>query len=194
MGCSSHCLLNSRKPVLKTIRLEQRFKHAGRGKMMKMDGANSRRRSATDAFTMVEVLMGVLILAIMTVSLYSGFSSGFAVVRLSRDNVRATQVLLKKMETLRLFNWNQITTSTNYLKPTFTELYDPLAKNGTVYAGTITTNMPDITAAYRTNMRLVTVTVYWTNYSKNPNQRQVVRSRQMQTYVARYGMQPYLYQ
>ena len=43
-------------------------------------------------------------------------------------------------------------------------------------------------------MRAITVTLYWTNYSKKPNQTQVVRSRQMQTYVARYGMQNYLYQ
>lgn len=162
--------------------------------MMKMEGANSRRKTSLDGYTVVEVLMGVFILAIMIVSLYSGFSSGFAIVRLSRDNVRATQILLKKMETLRLFNWHQITTSTNYLRPSFEELYDPMAKNGTLYSGTIATNLPSITTAYRTNMRLVTVTVYWTNYSKKPNQTQIVRSRQMQTFVARYGMQPYLYQ
>jgi hypothetical protein len=42
-------------------------------------------------------------------------------------------------------------------------------------------------------MRLVTVNLYWTNYlggSKGIK----VQSRQMQTYVARYGMQTYVYQ
>jgi hypothetical protein len=103
--------------------------------------------------------------------------------------------LLQRVETLRLYNWNQVLDTTRYLKPTFKDRYDPVATNGTVYAGTITTNVPSLPgAAYTNNMRTVTVTLFWTNYPHKPNTNIIVRSRQMQTYVARYGMQNYLYQ
>ena len=162
---------------------------------MRMDGKNFTGRGRANAYTMVEVMMGVCILGIMIVSLYTGFSSGFTVVQLSRDNLRATQILLQRMETVRLYNWNQILNTNSYLKPVFRDRYDSQGKNGTEYYGTIQTALPDISnVAYRTNMRLVTVTLYWTNYSQKPNPTVVVRSRQMQTCVARYGMQNYLYQ
>ena len=162
---------------------------------MQMDGSLPQRQRAAQAYTVIEVLMGVCILGIMIVSLYTGFSSGFTVVQLSRDNLRATQILLQRMETMRLYNWNQILSTNSYLKPVFEEHYDAIAKDGTHYTGTITTNLPDISGvAYRTNMRLITVTLYWTNHSAQPSTNIVVRSRQMQTCVARYGMQNYLYQ
>jgi prepilin-type N-terminal cleavage/methylation domain-containing protein len=163
--------------------------------MMKMHGANHRDPAGAKAFTMIEVLVGVCILGIMVVSLYTGLSSGFTVVQLSRDNLRATQILLQRMETIRLYNWNQMLNTNSYLKPVFEDRYDPKATNGTIYSGRITTDLPNIgNLAYKTNMRLVTVTLYWTNYSQKPNPTTVVRSRQMQTFVARYGMQNYLYQ
>src|SRR5262245_17486438 len=58
------------------------------------------------AFTLVEVMMGVLVLGIMVVSLYTGFAFGFTQIRIARENVRATQVLLEKMEVMRLLNWD----------------------------------------------------------------------------------------
>jgi len=40
-------------------------------------------------------------------------------------------------------------------------------------------------------MRAITVTIYWTNYLRSTNA--MVRTRQMQTFVARNGMQNYVY-
>ena len=57
------------------------------------------------AFSMIEILVAMVVLGIMFVSLYSGFSSGFAVVQLARENLRATQILQEKMETIRLYTW-----------------------------------------------------------------------------------------
>jgi type II secretory pathway pseudopilin PulG len=163
--------------------------------MKKSERKYLKKRRAVQAYTIIEVMMGVCILGIMIVTLYTGFSSGFTVVQVSRDNLRATQILLQRMETMRLYNWHQLLATNSYLKPNFREYYDPVSQGGTVYVGTISTNLPDISGtAYRTNMRMVTVTVYWTNYSQKPSTNIVVRSRQMQTYVARYGMQNYLYQ
>ena len=155
------------------------------------------RRQRTDqrAYTVVETLVAVVILAIMLVSLYGGFTSGFAVVQVARENLRATQIMVQRIETLRLYNWEQVRNTSNFLKPAFTNWYDPSdTSKGTVYVGFVTTNAPAVgLAAYTNNMRAVTVTVYWTNHIHG-NNTPLVRTRQMQTYVARYGMQSYLYQ
>ncbi len=149
-------------------------------------GGNRRGESA---YTMAEVLVGVLILGAMVVSLYGGFSAGFAVLRLSRDEERATQILMRRVESLRLSAWSQLANLS------LQERYDPLAApanaGGTVYGVTVSTNVPDSIpdeAPYKNDMRLVTVTVWWTNYNGDSP---VIHSRQLQTHVARYGLQNY---
>src|SRR5262245_52626632 len=120
-------------------------------------------------YTLAEVIVGVFVLAIMVVSLYAGFSAGFAIVRLSRENLRATQILVKKMETIRLFNWSQVNNTNVYVQPGFVDWYDPAGTNtssaGATYRGFVSTNTPaGVPDAYRNKMRSITVTVYWTNY------------------------------
>jgi len=160
---------------------------------MKLDQIKS-NPARNAAYTLVEVVMAVFILAIMTISLYGGFSAGFAVVQLARENLRATQIILQKMETVRLYNWSQVLNTNNYLKPTFTNYYDPANKSGTLYRGFVTTTTPGLSGVtYSNDMRRLTVTLFWTNY-QHGSTNLIVRSRQMQTYIARYGMQNYLYQ
>ena len=66
---------------------------------------------------------------------------------------------------------------------------------GSFYKGFISATVPsNVPAAYQDKMRQVTVTVFWTNYPQKPHTNLIVRSRQMQTYVARYGMQNYMFQ
>ena len=147
------------------------------------------------AFTLVEVVVAAMILGTATLSLFACFTSGFAIVQSSRENLRATQIMLQRVEAIRLFNWNQVLDTTNYLKPTFTEYYDPRgatnSTGGTLFQGFITSNIPtDLPVAYRTNMRTITVTLYWTNYMAKQT---VVRTRQIQTRVARDGMQNYIW-
>ena len=153
-----------------------------------------KNKHARAAYTLVEVVIAVFVLAIMTISLYGGFSAGFAVVQVARENLRATQIILQKMETVRLYNWSQVLNTNNYLKPSFTNYYDPASKSGTLYRGFVTTSTPGLTGVgYSNDMRRLTVTLYWTNYQHGSTNK-IVRSRQMQTYIARYGMQNYLYQ
>src|SRR5437016_14301396 len=125
---------------------------------------------APAAYTLVEVIVSVLVLALMLISLYGGFSSGFAVVKLARENLRATQIMMQKMETVRLLKWSQLLDTNNFLQPAFKDYYDPSGTNanafGAIYQGFVSTNAPTgITAAdYSNNMRTITVTIYWTNY------------------------------
>jgi len=157
------------------------------------------------AFTLVETLVGAMVLGIVSLALFGAFLAGLGTVQSSRENSRATQILVQKMEALRLLTWSQGTNSV-LAATNFVSYYDPSGTNdiqnkkdpstanslGTVYRGVYTpmaspTNIP---TAYRDNLRLATITVYWTNYGRGHTP--IVQRRQMQTFVARYGMQNYI--
>jgi len=149
----------------------------------------------------VEAVVSILVLSIMVVSLYGGFSAGFAVTQLARENLRGTQIMLQKMETVRLLKWSQLLDTTNFLQPTFVDYYDPNGTNnqsaGATYQGFVSANAATFTGStpdYSTNMRSVTVTIYWTNYPHGLSGTPIVHTRQMQTLASRYGMQNYVSQ
>ena len=143
------------------------------------------------AFTLAEVSISVAIMGIVFVSLYAGMSSGFAVTQLARENLRATQIILERMEGLRLYNWNQLNYS-NMIPVNFTNYYYPLAKTGEskgiAYKGTmaITNAALNPSASYADQMRKITVSITWTNGK-------VRRSRTMTTFSARNGLQNYVF-
>jgi len=140
----------------------------------------------------MEVMVGVIILGLAIVSLFALLSSGFAMVRLNRDNLRATQIMLNRVEGLRLYNWEQLTTG-NMVPRTFTEYYYPLGSTnvnqGTLFSGTmdIDNAVQNPPSTYSSNMmRAVTVRVTWMSG-------QVQRTRQMTTFVSQYGLQNYVF-
>jgi len=144
------------------------------------------------AYSLIEVLVAVSLLSILFVSLYGGMSSGFAITRVSRENLRATQILIERMEGIRLYNWNQLLYS-NWIPTTFTNWYYPLCSNGEspgiMYSGKmeITPN-PTLTpvTTYSPRLASVTATVNWTSAG-------VPRTRSLTTYVAKNGIQNYIF-
>jgi len=165
---------------------------------MKVIFPNTAKKSTgTRAYTLAEIMVSVFVLSVMMISLYAGFYSGFAIVKLSRENLRATQIMVQKLESARIYSWKQITNSA-FLKTNFTDYYNPSGTNnntvGAIYQGLVSVIPPtNVPVAYQNKMRAITVSLYWTNYLQNPNTNVIVRSRQMQTYYARYGMQDYIY-
>ena len=139
-------------------------------------------------------MIAAFVLGVLTLSLFAAFSAGLGLVHAFRDNLRATQILTQKMETVRLLTWKQLTNT--FIAPTnFTAYYDPNGSNaGTMYLGSYSTsvNPSTLPAAYADKMRLINVEIYWTNRASAT--KTVVQKRQVQTFVARYGMQPYVYQ
>ena len=139
-------------------------------------------------FTLVEVVVSMAIIGVVFTSLYAAMTSGVSVTQLTRENLRATQVLLEKAETFRLYNWDQITT-TNWVPEKFTATYCPTASTnaqGTVYSGTINVSTPSLSANYANDMRQIDITLNWSTGS-------LKRSRTMSFFVARNGMQNYIY-
>src|SRR5512133_2577416 len=93
----------------------------------------------TKAFTLVEVIVASMLLGILLLSLFGAFSSGINIVEAARENMRATQILVQKMETIRLLTWAQ-TVSPTVAPTNFTALYDPTVTNSaTRYARSYTT-------------------------------------------------------
>ena len=141
------------------------------------------------AFTIVEVAVSMAIVGIIVLAIYGALSTGISTIRMARENLRATQILLEKMEGMRLYTWEQIN-SPGFVPSSFIVPYDARATNtnsaGVLYFGRITiTNTPNITT-YADSMRLVVVTLDWTTGSRP-------RSRSIQTYVSQAGIQNYIY-
>jgi hypothetical protein len=129
----------------------------------------------------------------MISAFYGSLGSGFSMVQVTRENLRATQIILQRMEAIRLSSYSSLQDATSY--PTnFTEYYNPgSTTNGTpgvAYNVSYNWAIPPSIAgglppAYRTNMLLVTVKAAWTSG-------QGQHTRSMQTYVARRGIQAYV--
>ena len=146
------------------------------------------------AFTLAEVLVAVFLGSMMLTALYAAFTFGYSTVKVEREDLRATQILVEQMEGLRL------TPFTSLQAVTTNAYFDPLNQtNGTagaLYTITITTNAP--TAAeltppgmvnpvvyYAKDMRKITATATWTNSN-------LVRTRTLQTYASKNGIQGYV--
>jgi len=142
--------------------------------------------------TLVEVVMAVAVLGIMASGIFGSFRYGFFTLQLVRENQRATQILLEKVETIRLYNWTDVTSTNGFIPATFTDVYDPQATTGgqgTAYNGTVTvTNCPSgsISSSYIDHMRQLTVTLAWTT-------RDIPHTRSLTTYIAKDGIQNYVY-
>ena len=153
-------------------------------------GQNCPDRKQALAFTLVEAVVATLVAAIAVPAFYACIGTGFAMAKASREDLRATQVILQRMEAIRLSAYNALQNPTSY--PTnVTDYYTPSGKangtGGTAY--TVSYNWAPgpatLPPSYRSNMVLVTVNATW----KTGN---IVQTRSNQTYVARYGIQRYV--
>jgi prepilin-type N-terminal cleavage/methylation domain-containing protein len=140
------------------------------------------------AFSLIEVMISIVVLSVVFVGFYLNLSQGFASAEVSRENLRATQILEQQMETIRLYTWDQIN-SNGYVPTNFTVALDPTGttSNGLIFtATTVITNAP-VTEAYSNNLVLVTTTLTWTSDNGNRH------TRKMSTLVSEYGLHNYYY-
>jgi Tfp pilus assembly protein PilV len=154
-------------------------------------GSSTRvRRASASGFTLVETLVAILTLGIMLPALFTGLAFAFSSMQAMRENLRATQIVVHRMESIRLAPYKTLQDPAVY-PATSTEYYSPSGqasgKGGTAY--TVTYNWAPgpstLPPSYRTNMLLVTISASWTSGN-------VQRTRSMQSYVARYGIQRYV--
>ena len=149
---------------------------------------SARRRCRRAAFTLVELMVCLFIVGIVVIAIYGAISSGVTSVRMARENLRATQILIEKMEGIRLYTWEQLNTP-GFVPTSFVVPYDALSTNlnsGVRYFGTVViTNYPYNTS-YAEGMRQVIVSLRWQTGSLN-------RTREISSYVSESGIQNYIY-
>jgi prepilin-type N-terminal cleavage/methylation domain-containing protein len=149
------------------------------------------RRASSAGFTLVETVMALAVGAIMLSALYNAFAFGYRTIGVTREDLRATEIMLQRLERVRLCTFSQIT-DTSINPPTTTEYADPTDQasggGGVPYTVTFNTSVPTVGTlpeAYRTNMLLVTVGASWSRGN-------MPHSRTMQTYVAQKGIESYV--
>ena len=144
-------------------------------------------RKIRRGYSFIELLLCVAVAGIMFVTLYWGLAGGFGIIQLARENLRATQILQEKMETIRLYRWDQINTA-GFIPTNFTEPFyaTTQATGGLIYTGAVTIASAPVTESYSNDMRQVSMTVFWKSGG-------VLRTRDMSTFVTRYGLQQYIY-
>jgi len=146
-------------------------------------------KKSEKGITLVDVVMAVALLGVMASGIFGSFRYGFFTLQLVRENQRATQIILEKVETIRLYNWEQIQPTNNFIPATFTEAYDPQAASsaqGTTYTGTVTIANCPLTSSYAANLRQLTITLQWAT-------RDIPHTRSVTTYIAKDGIQNYVY-
>ncbi len=125
------------------------------------------------------------IIGVLFTALYAGIATSTSWVRVCQENEVATQILSEKLDTIRLYNWDQIR-SNGFIATTFTAASDPLATNGTAYyTGRVSIVTNPVAEPYGPSLVKVTVNVDW--YSGNRMQ-----TRSMSTLVSQYGLQSYV--
>jgi hypothetical protein len=138
-------------------------------------------------FSIVEAMIGFFLLGVVTAALFGGFSFGFNSIKLSQEEVRADQILVQKLETLRMYNF------TNVIKPGFiltnsTAYYSiSNAAHGVTYTVQMNVDpfVPSATPeAYSNTLRQVTANVSW--FSEGMN-----HTRTMRTLVSTNGIATY---
>lgn len=145
----------------------------------------SRKSVSSRAFTLIEVMVAMAITAVALTALYASTSFGFSLIKSTRENLNATQILMDHVETMRLHSYDVLLNDRVNLPLSQPTNWNSL---GIVYNVdmAIETNLPGFT--YGSDMMKVTLTVTWTNDSGR------IQSRKTETYVCKTGIQGRLVQ
>jgi len=150
----------------------------------RLENPSRERRQA--GFTLAEIMVAVFLVGLSVAAFYGAFVSGLGILRVTRENLRATQILEERMEVIRLIRWDDV--SPGFIPPTFTASYDGnnASAGGFAYQGTVTITNAPLTEKYAGDLRMIQVDLTW----KSGN---VLRTRQMTTFVSKYGLQNHIY-
>ena len=143
-------------------------------------------RAAKTAFSLIEVLVGMAVVGIVFVSLYTGITFSLVTIQVARESLQATQLIQSKIEVMRLYSWSQVA-SNNFIPATFQQTFRSAGQTngGVTYSGTVVvTNAPF--ESYSNSLKKIIVNVTWQSGN-------APRQRQMSTLISQYGMQNYIY-
>jgi hypothetical protein len=154
---------------------------------------NLSRRNWKKAFFLLEATIGMSLLGLIFMAMYTGLVSTTFSVQLSRENLRATQIMAEKLDTIRLYGWKKIVEDPYYLSAPFNPpVYsdDPSMPGNDattrVFRGEILVEPAPITEPYAADLRMITVKLTWVTGKMQ-------RKRTMSTLVSKQGLYRYVY-
>ena len=147
------------------------------------------------AFSLVEVLVGTCVMTIVFASIFATLTMSLSTTELSRENLRATQIMLDKMEVLRLYTPTQLTNTTLVVR-TFTNWQcetnnigmPDVQGYGVQYTGSIAITNAPFAASYSSNMQQVTVNLSWVSGGQD----NFTHTRSVSTFYANQGLANYI--
>jgi type II secretory pathway pseudopilin PulG len=155
-----------------------------------------RQKTSREAgFSLVEAIVGILVIGILIVALYGMQAAVVQKVQLNRESLRATQIMVKKIDQIRLLNWDQINDGIT-VPATFSESFDPednmpgnqgKPQKPPNYRGTLQFTDGPSECPYGSDMKTLTVTLDWTSNTGHARQCSVT------TYISKNGIQNYIY-
>ena len=120
------------------------------------------------------------LLMLVVAGLFGAFSFGFSTIKVSQEDVRASQILLQKLETLRIYDWSKITNG--WFPTNFTVNFS--TNGGVTYDVAIAIDPVPMAESYSNTLRQVTVSLSWVSTG-------VPRYRVATTLVSQNGIQTY---
>jgi hypothetical protein len=148
----------------------------------------TRNNQRSGGFGLMDAVFAMAAAGVLFAALYGGLAFGFNTIKFARENTRATQIMVEKMETIRLYTWSQI--NSNGFVPTNKFVVPYYSIGGTnssvLYTGRVTIASAGLGTTYSDNMRKVTINLAWVT-GKTP------RTRSMSTYVSSKGIYEYVY-
>jgi hypothetical protein len=145
------------------------------------------------AFFLLEATIGMSLLGLIFMAMYTGLVSTTFSVHLSRENLRATQIMAEKLDTIRLYGWKKIVEDPYYLSGQFNvPVYsdDPSMpgndSTSRMFTGEILVEPAPITEPYAVDLRMITVELTWATGKMQ-------RKRTMSTLVSKQGLYRYVY-
>src|SRR5437773_968911 len=110
------------------------------------------------AFSVPEVIVGMGVVGVTFVALYAGINSGFYTIQLTRDDIRATQIIADKLDTIRLYAWDTVI-QPGFVPTNFVESFYPTSVTngagysspGVTYSGSVSITAAPLTESYSTN-------------------------------------------
>jgi hypothetical protein len=157
-------------------------------------------RALQSAFSLIEVAVATAVVLVAFAGVFGVMALGFSISEVSRENLRATQIMTDKMEGVRLYSWTQLTNS-SFLIPAFTNWFyetnnvglSTASGYGVLYTGLVSVASVPFSNSYSSSMVQVSVTVGWNSSGSGWEPGTLAHSRSMTTYVSEQGMQNYIY-
>lgn len=148
----------------------------------------------------MEALIAMMVLGMTVTAVYSALMTGLRTVRLTREQQRASQILLDTVEMIRLYSWEQLTDTPGFVPASFvvkdsgpvSESTTPttgkgaVIRTGVTYYGQITLSDPKLGMNYDSRLMQVKVDLVWRSEGME-------RRRELTTLVAFGGLYSFIY-